>query len=109
MPSDDQQNEAQSSAKAVQPAKVGLDEIRAHMATYWKNTACHKCGVDNWLVGSESDVAVVLPVGLQTDTSIFSTRKILPSIWLMCRNCGFVELLSMNHVAALTEAGKAKK
>jgi hypothetical protein len=104
MSSEDQQNQKEEPTQAAQTRKIGLDEIRDHIAAFWKSTACHRCGNDDWVLGSNPEIAAVLPVGGQSDISHLASKRILPAIWLMCRHCGYLEFISMKHVKELLDA-----
>jgi hypothetical protein len=74
------------------------DDIRGYIAATWNNPSCRRCGANAWDCGDGDNFNALLPIGSGTNTMIAQTRETLPLAWVVCNQCGSVDLIALKAI-----------
>ena len=85
---------------------VEINDLTTFVDAKWKS-GCPQFHSTSWLVGGEEDLKGMLPVGDEGSKSHLVHQRNIPVFWLICQNCGHVELVGAKIVRAWLAEQKA--
>ncbi len=74
------------------------DDVRAYMAAKWTSIECLRCGGAGWSCGEVDNLNGLLPIGSSANTMVAQTRETLPIAWIVCNDCGHVEMIAIKAI-----------
>jgi len=77
-------------------------DVQEFVNEKWQTLDCPRCGENNWGLGSPDRIKSVLPIGDDDAASIYQSQA-LPAYWVICLNCGHIELIGAKTVRAWKE------